>query len=394
MKIIVIDENYPNIDNLYGDVFVHVRVKEYLNKGLDVKVIAHFNSEKAIDYKYEGVDVLCPTSIIEINKILEDINPDAILIHFATLDIIKTVIFFHKHRKFLVWVHGFEALSFFRRRFNYDFTKVGSIINFLRYGKSNIRQLFWFRKLISFSNNSENLHFIFVSDWMRRVTTADCLLKVKNYSIIPNPIDTSLFQNSAMTVERLKNILMIRPFHSKKYGTDIVFKTLLLLEKFEIFKGLNFTIAGGGLTESPLYKKFADYPNFTMINHFLNHENIAKLHREHGVFLSLTRQDAQGVSMCEALSSGMIVISSNNTAIPEFIENKQTGYLTNNKPENVLNKILEIQQNFDEITVISEAASKFTGEKLEILHIVKREISEILKIIKKNENSIYNRHKT
>ena len=32
-----------------------------------------------------------------------------------------------------------------------------------------------------------------------------------------------------------------------------------------------------------------------------------------------TRQDAQGVSMCEAMSSGLVPVTSNNTAIPEYV---------------------------------------------------------------------------
>ena len=42
-----------------------------------------------------------------------------------------------------------------------------------------------------------------------------------------------------------------------------------------------------------------------------------------------TRQDAQGVSMCEAICSGLVPIVSNNTAIPEFAD-EEFGYLCSN----------------------------------------------------------------
>jgi len=56
------------------------------------------------------------------------------------------------------------------------------------------------------------------------------------------------------------------------------------------------------------------------------------LHDRHGVFLCPTRQDAQGVSMCEAMASGLVPITSDNTAIPEFVSDEE-GYLTRGADE-------------------------------------------------------------
>ncbi len=50
----------------------------------------------------------------------------------------------------------------------------------------------------------------------------------------------------------------------------------------------------------------------------------------YGVFLSPTRMDAQGVMMCEVMASGLLTISSDNTAIPEFIVDEQNGILIDN----------------------------------------------------------------
>ena len=49
-----------------------------------------------------------------------------------------------------------------------------------------------------------------------------------------------------------------------------------------------------------------------------------------GIFICPTRQDAQGVSMCEAMSSGLVPITLYNTAIPECLPNDER-LVNNNK---------------------------------------------------------------
>lgn len=64
------------------------------------------------------------------------------------------------------------------------------------------------------------------------------------------------------------------------------------------------------------------FDNVHFFKSFYTHEKIAELHKENGIALFPTRYDAQGVSMCESGSSGLLVVSSNNDAIKEFIPSK------------------------------------------------------------------------
>src|SRR5699024_4539378 len=48
---------------------------------------------------------------------------------------------------------------------------------------------------------------------------------------------------------------------------------------------------------------------------------------EHGVFLGPSRHDSQGVSLGEAMSSGLVPISNAIGGIPEFVGHGQTGML-------------------------------------------------------------------
>jgi glycosyltransferase involved in cell wall biosynthesis len=91
---------------------------------------------------------------------------------------------------------------------------------------------------------------------------------------------------------------------------------------------------------------------------FLDQSDIAVLHKEHGVFLSPTRFDSQGVSMCEAMSSGLVPVTTNVAAIPEFVDHGKTGLLA--PPEDYLalaNWIERLYFNSELFERLSENAS-------------------------------------
>jgi len=367
MRLLVIDDNFPNEDNLYGDVFVHVRVKEYLKIYPDIVVASSLNKTNP-DYNYEGVNVKCVGSIPGLINLIETFNPDTVLIHFATFPIIREIVF-RFQLPFIIWVHGFEALAWYRRLFN-----LKSVRNFAAYIKGNLIQLYYFRKLIKRSNRSSNIHFVFVSEWMKKIAETDCLIKIDHFSIIPNPIDDTFFSYTPKQIEDSFRLLMIRPFESRKYGTDIVTDALVLLKHKPLFKKLVITIYGKGSTSSKLFHEFSEFSNVIIKEGFLKQEEIKNLHDQNGIFLAITRQDAQGVSMCEAMSSGLVVISSNNTAIPEFVTNNVSGVLVENKAEQVAEAIEKLTHDAQFFWELSKGASLSIKEKAGIQVVIKNEL--------------------
>ena len=65
--------------------------------------------------------------------------------------------------------------------------------------------------------------------------------------------------------------------------------------------------------------------------------------------------DAQSVTLSEALASGLIVISSNNTAIPEFINHYKNGFLIKSF-ENFYKIINDLNNNSKLFNKISKKA--------------------------------------
>src|SRR5690606_979063 len=137
-------------------------------------------------------------------------------------------------------------------------------------------------------------------------------------------------------------VLTLRPLSSKKYAVDIAIDTFKFLpEKFTL------DIYGKGQLQNQYQKRIDDAKltdRITIKNEFIERSDMNGFFSRYGVFLSPTRMDAQGVTMCEAMASGLLVASNNNTAIPEFVEDNNNGLLSNN-PEWLAQKIFDAVEN-------------------------------------------------
>ena len=326
--LVILNSNYPSKENLYGDVFVHSRLKYYLSD-FHIIVIGYRPWEVSRSYEYEGITVFNHASKADFVADITSKKPDVIGIHFvggwyydAFLKNLKIPV--------VIWIHGEEALGWYRRLYYFNLKSLHKLAVF---AAKNVYQLYHVRRIINLSNKSGNIKFVFVSNWMKTITETDTATNIRHYSIIPNPIDTTLFQFAEKDQEQAKKVLLIRSFESKKYANDIAMKAISILKDKAIFNSLQFEIYGKGKFWDKLTAPVKTLPNVKLHNHFLENHQIPLVHKGFGIFLCPTRQDAQGVSMCEAMSSGLVPITSNNTAIPEFVKDKETGYLTNSAEE-------------------------------------------------------------
>ena len=367
MRIAIIEHDYPSEENLYGNVFVHVRVMEYM-KAHEVVVITFHHDQ---DYVYEGVPVKAARSEEHANELLQDYGPDVIFIHFVLRSYIRHIIPYH-NVPYFIWVHGFEALGWYRRLFNYSVKQVLSR-PYLREVKENMQQLLALRGLIKHSNRQGNPKFIFVSDWMKRICETDTQTRILHSRIIPNPINVSIFSFAEKSPEARKKILLIRPFSSRKYATDLAMEAICMLSARPEFGDMEFTVVGKGIFFELQVKPLRQFKNVKLYQGFLKQPEIAELHRKHGLFLCPTRQDAQGVSMCEAMSSGLVPITSDNTAIPEFVQHHKTGFLTRS-PKEIADSILELYNNPDLFAQVSKNAAAFIRSTCAIDEVISKEL--------------------
>ncbi|MGR5966738.1 glycosyltransferase [Bacillus cereus] len=174
-------------------------------------------------------------------------------------------------------------------------------------------------------------------------------------------------------------MLLIRPFHNRKYANDIAAKAIIELSKFSEFKDLEFSIYGEGKYFNKDTERLKRFQNVKINNRFLKQEEIADMHKKFGVFLCPTRQDAQGVSMCEAMASGLVPITSNNTAIPEFVDQNRAGFLTKG-PKDIANAILSLYHDPVGFKEMSKKASNRINEICSYEVTIEKELDKIINL--------------
>lgn len=364
MKIAILTSGYPSLKNIYNNGFVHQRSIYYKKMGHDVDV---FVPSKSIEkYEIDGINVNMMPAYDITNEIG---NHDIYCIHLLGLKPNKKTdgsVIYKKIEEekipFALFIHGDNALPFD----TYKFEKYSLRDYIVRVFKD-----FWvLPKIGKFVKNTiDKGVFIFPSEWMKIEAEKTFSIKFKEYSIIPNGIDTKLFKYDSSKYSKRFKILSIRSFNNRKYANDISINTMKFLPD-----NFHLTIYGKGkyLEECKKLAEKLELDNIEFIEKFIPHSDIPKIHNKHGIYLSPSRLDAQGVSMCEAQSSGFPVISSNIAAIPEFIVNNKNGFACNT-PKEMANKILKISKDEDLFKKISSKARE-ASEKIRIDKTAEKEI--------------------
>lgn len=342
----------PNISQktYHGQTFIRTRVNQYLKNGYKVDIITIGN--KKIVKKNKNLKFIVFNNYNDVKKFLKiNINYyKFFFIHFITFKLIKIIKQF-KNVNFTIWIHGIESQKWTW----YTFDLFLKPYWFFKHIVYNFIQLYFLKNFII--SNKKNLKIIFNSKWMKRVFMRDLgIKKIENkFKIIPNPVDEGFFRKFKRVKKKKLNVLILKNFTSYKYAGDITIDYILNLSNFKLFKHFNFTIIGKGklLTNKIDYLK--KLKNIKIINKFIDNKKLIKYHNKNDIFVYLTRMDAQSVTMSEGLASGLVVISSNNSAIPEFINHNKNGYLVNN-----FNQFYEILLNLNKNYSLVDKISKNT----------------------------------
>ncbi|MGP5408487.1 glycosyltransferase [Glutamicibacter ardleyensis] len=313
-KNLVLTNVYPSADNLYRNGFVHSRVRRYQEALIDTSVFTLNPRAKIADYTFEGVDVHVGGED-ELRRILMSNEFESILVHFLDENMWNVLRDVVTRTRILVWVHGAEVQPWYRRDFNYaneqerDKAKI----------QSHKRIAFW-RDIFKFPH--PNIHYIFVSDYFYNEVMEDteAFLQEWQYSVIHNFVDSDIFNYVDKSIDKRFKILSIRPYASRKYANDLSVEAVRLLSSHPKFAQAEFLFVGDGPLFDEVLEPIRDFANVTVRRSFLSQPEISALHDEYGVFLTPTRMDSQGVSRDEAMSSGLVPVTTAVTAIPEFMD--------------------------------------------------------------------------
>ena len=370
--ILVLTNNYPSKNNLYANGFVHTRALGYLKKGIDVGVFVCKKNMEHTAYTYQGVNIVTGSSN-DLKMYLQEHQVEKICIHFLSPEMIKGIDCVQKQFDLFVFVHGNEALFWYERIFR---STTSCIHNFLVYCHNavfNTLSIFKIRKFLRKTKN--HLHFITVSEWMKKKTCDNWKIDESRFTIIPNYIDEEVFcKKEKSESDRLK-ILSIRPYSSSKYANDMSMDFIQKLSQYDFFDQLEIKVVGKGNMFDTLTSKVSMFSNVSIENRFLNQEQIKSYHDQYGIFLCPTRQDAQGVSMCEAMSSGLVPLTLNNTAIPEFVKEQE---LLSRDTDDMVRTFLYLYNNPSLYTELSEKVSKEIQEQCGYEKTITKEIQLVV----------------
>lgn len=344
-ETLLIANNYPSYEDLYRNGFVHSRVKAYKEVGVDVDVF-RFQKDTAVSWhEFQDIDVTTGSKIA-LNRLLSSGRYKHVLVHFLDAEMWDVLSQFVDKVKVTIWVHGADIQPWYRRKFNISTLEQKAKAVEL----SDRRMAFWKSILKPIH---PNMKLVFVSNYFAEEVMEDLGFRLpqSSYEIINNPIDTKLFKYREKPAELRKKILSIRPYASKVYANDLTVKCILELSDEPFFNELEFRIIGDGALFEETVEPVRKFSNVIIEQRFLSQTEIAEIHKYYGVFLCPSRMDTQGVSRDEAMSSGLVPITSAVAAIPEFLDSKK-GFLIHD--ENVSEFATAVKTLFQDVATFQQ----------------------------------------
>jgi glycosyltransferase involved in cell wall biosynthesis len=172
-----------------------------------------------------------------------------------------------------------------------------------------------------FTSDLPNVEIVFVSRFLAETAQEDLghVLAPGRSHVIANPIDTEIFGYHPKPVEQRHRVLSIRPYASRIYANDLAVAAVLELRDEPWFDQLSFLFVGDGPLFEETLAPLRGLSNVTIRQTYLRQSEIAALHREHGVMLIPSRGDTHGVSRDEAMSSGLVPVTTAVGAVPEYV---------------------------------------------------------------------------
>ncbi|WP_336056019.1 FkbM family methyltransferase [Nitratireductor sp. CH_MIT9313-5] len=371
-KYLLLTNHYPSYDDLYRNGFVHSRVLAYKEDGVDVDVFRLRKDEPLSYHEFQDVDVITGSQEA-LYKLLSSGRYEHVLVHFLDADMWSVLQHFTEDIKISVWVHGAEIHPWHRRKFDIETPQQEQLAK----ERSETRMSFWRRIL---NPMPANLKLVFVSNTLACDAERDLGLTLpkKQHTIIHNPIDTSLFKYRPKPAEQRKKILAIRPFASRIYANDLSVETLLRLSKLPFFSDLEVLIVGEGKLFEETVEPLKKFSNVTLKRTFLTREQIASLHKEFGLFLCPSRMDTQGVSRDEAMSSGLVPITTAVAAIPEFVDSECGILAPSEDAQAMAEGIAMLYNNPDQFLRLSENAAQRVRSQSGKERIIREELSQFV----------------
>lgn len=341
MKLAIITSRYPKETQPYNHMFVHVRALYFQSKGIDVTILVPAKNRQT--YTFQGINVIEDSSLAIVTSLSSyDILYLHLLNQYPLIDggfkIYNEIV--KRNYQTAIYLHGADVLTSSKGFFDFKWNL--KEISKMLY--SNVWKKHYMSRFLKQLLDTNNL-ILTPSLWLANRVEAIYGIERGIIKVVPNGIDTDFFKSSGGYENRYK-MLCIRPLNSEYPVEDCVGLMSYLPEIFtlDIYgEGDNYDTIKKLIENLELAKRVK------IINGFFDREQLPKLFQDYGIFNAFSKSDTQGVIMCEALASQMLVLSTNKTAIPEFINGNVSGLLLNENEsfQDFANRIIAICDDKD-----------------------------------------------
>ena len=349
-RLLILAPKYPSPDSPYGGQPVERRVRYYLAHGFDVTI---FVPEARAELREDANGALVVRgSAALIPEIVSETGVGQICIHHPTPE------FWHAVRSYVgtlavhAWVHGYEARDW--RSLGDNFTPEE-----MRAGRFRLDALQVDRqRTLAEIFQDERVTKIFVSDFMKGVAEEFAGVRANSSHVIHNVVDTEQFGYRPKTPEMRSRILVVRSFSARNYGTDMIRPVIELLSESEGFGDLRFEIRGDGRYFVEDTKGLARFSNVEVIRGIVSPAELRGRFAENGILLNPTRWDSQGMTVGEAMASGLVPVTNRVAAVPEFVSDESAMLAPAEDVTELAAGIRQLRENPDQFLEKSRNASE------------------------------------
>jgi len=322
-RVLLMVPGYPDYESPYRFMFVHSRVKEYARRGFGIDVFVYRWGTGWSFREYDGVPVI-EGNYLEAAELLGSGRYRRLLVHFMQRPEWELVSHFQGTIPTTIWMHGNDAQLAHRRAFEAVSDDDATAMK----ADSDAKVAMW-RDV--FTQAAPTTGFVvpsryFLDELLEDYAAEGIAFPAEKTVAIPNGTDTDLFSYEPKDASQRLRILSVRSYSAEKYATDLVQAAIVELSGRACFADLDFFVAGQGQNWERDTARLQGLPNVELRNALFSRQDLAAMQRAHGVLLGPTRWDSQGVSRDEAMSSGMVPVTSDCTGVPEFVSDEE-GYL-------------------------------------------------------------------
>jgi glycosyltransferase involved in cell wall biosynthesis/SAM-dependent methyltransferase len=320
---------YPDGTARYGGEFLRARVNCYRALGLRALVVSVHQRHSALEFRHlDEADLLQlpPDRLGWLSTGLGRHGSVPTAVHAPTPEVGRHFLRRAADSPVVFFLHGAEARDY--RRLHFNFTTEEMELRRQRLDLANAARSGFLREAAA----SAHARLVFVSDYLRRVAEADFGVDLADAHVIHNVIDGEFFKYRERKPDERRRLLLVRNFQQRNYGNDIALRALEMLLLEPEFADVTVTIRGFGEYFRPLTHSLRLMPNVDVMEGYVAPDEIRRLHDQHGVFLVPTRHDTQGVSMGEAMASGLVCVSNRVAAIPEFVSDEEAVLVDGESP--------------------------------------------------------------